>query len=396
MSSPDSSYLKRGLYELVKKDERVFDFIQSAASDGLWFADLEYPEEGWMNPCFWTALGYDPSEMPHESAAWQKIVHPEDLERFLQNLAQHCKDPNHPFDPTVRFTHLDGSTVWVRRCGMAIRDENGRAVRMLGANRSITDRRAVDEELEATLNRLQVATEAGGIGIWEYVPGENKLFWDRRMHELFGVPEGRLIRRFEDWRQTVHPDDIAPCEQAFNEMLADDCPFYTEFRVQHPELGLRYLSGDAHVVRDAEGHATHLYGVNRDITERTLAKQERENSLHRLEVATRAGGIGIWEYLPEEKTFFWDQRMHELFGIPPDKFSGKSEDWRQTAHPDDIATGEKAFEDILVHDRPFHMELRVQHPKLGLRYLKADAEVVRDAEGQPTHLIGFDQDITDR
>ena len=524
MHTPESNYLERELYELIEKDERIFDFIQSAALDGLWFWDLEKPEEEWMNQRFWSVLGYDPKVMPHKSAAWQEIIDPEDLKVACENCLRHCEDSSHPYDQTVRYTHRDGSTRWIRCRGMAIRDENGKAVRMLGAHHDITElklkqvasqenearfnqlaelsgsvawefneaghftylsqsvasvlgyqpgelvgrayfyelhpiagreafkdevfgrmdrresfkdfvfqlstkagrvlclstdgmpmigsggellgyrgictditeRRAVDEELEATLNRLKIATQAGGIGIWEYTVGGDKLFWDERMYELFGVPEGNFTERFEDWRQTVHPDDIAPCEQAFNEVLADDRPFYIEFRVQHPKRGLRYLSGHARVVRDAEGHATHIYGVNRDITERTIAKQKLEDSLHRLEVATRAGGMGIWEYLPEEKTFFWDQRMHELFGIPPEKFSGKSEDWRQTAHPEDIATGEKAFEDILVHNRPFHMELRVQHPERGLRYLKVDAEVIRDAGGQPIHLIGINQDITDR
>lgn len=57
MTDPRTSSLKKELYELVKQDERIFDFIQSAALDGLWYWDLENPDEEWMNPRFWTVMG---------------------------------------------------------------------------------------------------------------------------------------------------------------------------------------------------------------------------------------------------------------------------------------------------------------------------------------------------
>jgi PAS domain S-box-containing protein len=132
------NYLKKELYELIKSDESIFDFIQESSLDGLWYWDIENPENEWMNPKFWTVLGYNPDEMPHKSSAWQNIINPDDLKVALDNFTKHCENPDHPYDQVVRYTHKNGSTTWIHCRGIAIRDENGKPVRMLGAHHDIS------------------------------------------------------------------------------------------------------------------------------------------------------------------------------------------------------------------------------------------------------------------
>ena len=116
----------------------MFEFIQSASLDGIWYWDIERPDQEWMSPRFWTVLGYDPATRPHLASAWQDIIHPDDLRVALGNFERHCADPNHPYDQLVRYFHADGSTVWIRCRGLAIRDASGRTIRMLGAHTDVT------------------------------------------------------------------------------------------------------------------------------------------------------------------------------------------------------------------------------------------------------------------
>ena len=138
MHKKDDNYLKKELYELIKKDESIFDFIQLSSLDGLWYWDIENPENEWMNARFWETLGYNPDEMPHLSSAWQSIINPEDLQVALENFNKHVENPNHPYDQIVRYTLKNGSVVWIRCRGLAIRDANGKVIRMLGAHHDIT------------------------------------------------------------------------------------------------------------------------------------------------------------------------------------------------------------------------------------------------------------------
>ncbi|MGO1369099.1 hypothetical protein [Senegalia sp. (in: firmicutes)] len=56
------SYLKTELYNLVNNDTSIFEFIQSGSLDGIWYWDLENPENEWMSSKFWEILGYNPDK----------------------------------------------------------------------------------------------------------------------------------------------------------------------------------------------------------------------------------------------------------------------------------------------------------------------------------------------
>ena len=141
------SYLKKEIYDLINSDTSIFDFIQSGSLDGIWYWDLEKAENEWMSPKFWETLGYNPNEKKHLASEWQDIIFQEDLKLAIENLEKHCADPNYPYDQIVRYRHKDGSTIWIRCRGLAIRDQNGNAIRMLGAHTDITDLKETEKEI---------------------------------------------------------------------------------------------------------------------------------------------------------------------------------------------------------------------------------------------------------
>lgn len=142
------NYLQKELYELVKKDSSIFDFIQSGALDGIWYWDLENIKNEWMSPKFWKTLGYNPNEKEHLASEWQDIIFKEDLKMAIDNFEKHCTDPTYPYDQIVRYKHKDGSTIWIRCRGIAIRNENGKPIRMLGAHTNITKLKEAEEEIK--------------------------------------------------------------------------------------------------------------------------------------------------------------------------------------------------------------------------------------------------------
>jgi PAS domain S-box-containing protein len=169
------NYLKEELYALIKTDESIFDFIQESSLDGLWYWDLEQPEEEWMNPKFWTVLGYNHQEMPHKASAWQDIIYPDDLKVATENFIKHCENPDYPYDQTVRYTHKNGSTVWIRCRGLAIRDEHGTPLRMLGAHQEITDIKNSQLTLQIKTAQLRNAQQVSKVGSWELDLKTNKV-----------------------------------------------------------------------------------------------------------------------------------------------------------------------------------------------------------------------------
>jgi PAS domain S-box-containing protein len=151
----ESHYLQRELYELVQQDSSIFEFLQRGSLDGIWYWDIEAPENEWMSPGFWELLGFDPAQKEHLAKEWQDLINPEDLEVALSNFTKHCADPNHPYDQTVRYRHKDGSTVWVRCRGIAIRNDKGQPTRLLGAHTDITELKRTEEVLKQKTLELE-------------------------------------------------------------------------------------------------------------------------------------------------------------------------------------------------------------------------------------------------
>ncbi|MDX1755408.1 MAG: ATP-binding protein [Marinobacter sp.] len=179
----DDHYLKRELNALLKADDRIFEFIQSGSLDGLWYWDLENPEQEWMSDRFWTTFGYDPGDKRHVASEWQNMINQDDLAVALDNFDKHCQDPSHPYDQIVRYQHKDGSTVWVRCRGLAIRDDRGQPIRMLGAHTNVTQIMQLSEQYESLFenspNGLIVIDHRGALAKansvarrWLSLPGE--------------------------------------------------------------------------------------------------------------------------------------------------------------------------------------------------------------------------------
>jgi len=149
-------YLEQELSELTSRDPAILGFL--SCLDGLWYWDLEQPEHAWMNARFWEVLGYDPAGQTHLDSEWQHLIHPDDLRRLRESLDAPGVDPGRPVDQELRCTHQDGSTVWVRCRGLAIRDPEGRPIRLLGVHRDVTALKRAEEEVRCLASRLATAS----------------------------------------------------------------------------------------------------------------------------------------------------------------------------------------------------------------------------------------------
>ncbi len=108
-----------------------------------------------MNSDFWELFGYKAKEKKHLVSEWQDMIFKEDLETAIDNFNKHLDDKNHPYDQIVRYKHKNGSTIWVRCRGIALRDKSGNPIRMLGAHNDITEVMRTKEKLEETLKEVE-------------------------------------------------------------------------------------------------------------------------------------------------------------------------------------------------------------------------------------------------
>lgn len=151
----DKHYLKKELDTFSHMNTEAFDFSLHTLTDGIWYWDLENPENEWISPRFWEILGYDPKQKKHLTSEWQNLINPNDLKTAIANFHEHCKNPDHPYDQEVRYTHQAGHVIWIRCRGFAIRNRDGVPIRMLGIHTDITSQKENEINLVKKDNRLQ-------------------------------------------------------------------------------------------------------------------------------------------------------------------------------------------------------------------------------------------------
>ena len=143
-----------------------------------------------------------------------------------------------------------------------------------------------------------------------------------------------------------------------------------------------------------DGKPTMYVAIRTDISGRKRTEQELRHSEERLQVATRSGGIGIWDWDLKTNTLTWDDMMLALYGLQREGFSGAIDAWQAGIHPDDVEAQLLAMQAAIAGAGLFDSEFRVLHLDGSIRHLKANADVVRDAQGQALRMVGVSRDIT--
>jgi len=138
----------------------------------------------------------------------------------------------------------------------------------------------------------------------------------------------------------------------------------------------------------------YLLTVMIDISERKRAEAEFARVAERLAMATKAGGIGIWDFDVVNDSLTWDDQMYRLYGITAEQFGGAYEAWKNGVHPEDREREDEEIRMALSGEKEFDTDFRVLWPSGVVRYIRAKAFAHRDASGRPLRMIGVNWDIT--
>lgn len=291
----DNHYLKKELYNLVESDHNIFDFIQESSLDGIWFWDLDNPEEEWMSPKFWSVLGYDYKVMPHKPEAWRNMINPDDLKNADELVKKHFENPECPYDQTIRYTHKNGSTVWIRCRGLAIRNKEGKPVRMLGSHQNVTEYVKNEKKLNSTIALLNYTQKVAGIGSWRLDLKTNEVLWTEELYAIYGFDSKLPPPAYTEHMKLFTPESWERLSNALNLTKEKGIPYELELRTIHRDesLGYMWVRGEAEF--DDSGKITHIKGIAQDLTEKKTAEHEKDELTKRLNFALDATGDGIWE-----------------------------------------------------------------------------------------------------
>lgn len=277
-----------------------------------------------------------------------------------------------------------------------VRDRTGRVVKYISIQTDITDQRQAKQRLQTLNHRLELATRAAALGVWEWDESREKFLWDRRMLEIHGVTATNFGGTFEEWARDVHPDDRPRIVELFQAVRTGANELEHTFRVILPRSGtICYLEARGIADRDTQGRLLRITGTCRDIT------AERESTLRtaalneRLKLALSSSNYGVWELDLATNRMTWDERMFQIYAIRREEFDGSRAIWESRLHPDDRESATEFARRVIAGELArYDTSFRILLGNGEVRHIEAHGYVRRDPKGNPLRLVGLNRDIT--
>lgn len=390
--------------QVLKDSEQRLGLALDGGNLGLWdwdaLTNTLIVNERWLS-----MLGLNPSTTIPTLDFWHSLVHPEDMP-ILQNLIDTViSNPNGKrVEAEVRAKHANGEYIWILDKGVIVsRDNNGNPLRIAGTHMDITERKQAEAALENALKRLELATHAANIGIWEYGLNDSSLIWDNQMYALYGITQTTFSGTYEAWQTGLHPEDRERSEHELEVAIAGGKDFDTEFRVVWPDQSIHHIRAFATVIFDAFGKAIKMIGANYDITERkeiinelVRAKEKAEESERRLVIAQGVTKVGSWETDLQTLEVVWSEETYKIFGTDHLSFQASHPAFLEFVHPEDKEKVDKAFLESFTKTGINVVEHRILPVGNSVKYVEERWQIHSDLNGKPTRAVGTCQDITER
>ena len=144
---------------------------------------------------------------------------------------------------------------------------------VLSIVRDMTEQKQAAARLRVSEDRYALATAAGGVGVWDWDIGSDRLYVDPSVLAILGHIGDDPVDYRVDWRRLVHPQDHERTRAAAYAYLEGRANVYdTELRMLHKDGSLRWFHTRGSLVRRADGAVYRMVGTFTDVTERKHAE----------------------------------------------------------------------------------------------------------------------------
>ena len=357
----------------LKKEQAFIEQAIDTLDDILYVIDTDGSLRRW-NSRLSEVTGYTDAELS-EMKTYE--LFPEEHRESAFSVAEEALSAGQATFEVEMLTS-DGDRIPYEFTGARLTDAEGRLMGIVGIGRDITERKERERDLRRTQERLNLAVEGAGLGVWDWDIESGEINHNEQWAEMLGMPPEEGVVSIESVRDRFHPKDLPESEEKTQEVLEGKKSRYDkEIRRETTDGEWIWIRTVGRVAeRDEDGQPTRAVGVNIDIDERKKQKEE----LERYKTFVESSSDLITHMDADGTVLYQSPAAKEVFGYEQEDLVGDNA--FEYVHPDDRKRAAEEFYAIIENSAK-------DSGKVEYRALGADGEYIW------TESVGKDQRNTE-
>ncbi|MGB5614098.1 MAG: PAS domain-containing protein, partial [Sedimenticolaceae bacterium] len=381
---------------------------------GLWEWNPQTGEV-YLDPVWFTMLGYTPDAMPHAFETFEALLHPDDREATLKTIAETVSKRHERYEAEFRLRHSDGSYRWINAKGRVLEaGPDGVRSRMIGVHTDVTERRRAEEQYRAFFTE-NISTVA-----WlEFkTPIPIELPVDEQVDRIFreGVIKDISEACAQDYglaREAFLGQPITAlwAPESFETNDSDLHQYVQQFirsgyidRSTEPSREITRLGEEKWFLVNMKGviengHLVRIWGSQTDVTESKLHAADRDELFNRLQriAANFPGFIYQYRQRPDGSSHleYVSGNLERVYGVTSAAVADDAAPIFDAIHPDDIERVLASIASSAKALAEWHQEYRVVHPSGRTIWAEGRSTPQKMLDGSIV-WYGYQSDISER
>lgn len=183
----------------------------------------------------------------------------------------------------VKMLGRQGRGRWLEAWFSPVKDENGKVKELAMILKDVTEAKETEAQLKLSQSnfkvvsdRLSMAVKIGQVGIWEWIPGSETVYWDETLEGIYGYAPGTFSGKIEEYTNALHPDDRENMWKIVSESQAMRKPYIFEHRIIRPNKEIRWVQGSGTTFFDENNQPKLMMGTAIDITDKKVAALDQQ------------------------------------------------------------------------------------------------------------------------
>lgn len=265
----------------IKESNEKYDIVAKATSDTIWDWKIQEDKLFW-NKGIKAIFGYNEDQVGDSSKWWFDNIHPEDSIKMSIKLYAFIEQKTENWQDEYRFKCADNSYKYVLDRGFLLKDESGKAIRMIGAIQDITKQKK--EELRLKLLETVIVQTKDSIVITEADFNERKLpkivYVNPAFSVMTGYESNEIIGESPDILKGPNSDitDIKKIVGAIKNRKESLIEMIS-YKKNREEFWLRFSMIP---IYNSENELSHWVSIQRDVSDEKKQEKEKEQLIREL------------------------------------------------------------------------------------------------------------------